>query len=53
MFQVDLKRLFNHSPWERTHIYYSGYLDFVRFLVAWLPIIFSIVQGVNWALGLE
>lgn len=51
--QVDLKRLFNTSPWEKTHIYYNNYLDMVRFLVAWLPIIFSFVQLVNWVLGLE
>ncbi|XP_067948148.1 E3 ubiquitin ligase Rnf121-like isoform X1 [Watersipora subatra] len=51
--KVDLKRLFASSPWEQTHIYYNSYLDFVRFLVAWLPIIFTIVQGFNWMLGLE
>ena len=51
--QVDLKRLFSTNPWERTHIYYNNYLDLVRFLVAWLPIIFTFVQGINWVLGLE
>jgi len=34
-------------------MYYGNYLDMARFLVAWLPIIFTFVQGVNWGLGLE
>ena len=32
---------------------YGNLLDWVRYLVAWQPVIIMAVQGVNWALGLE
>ncbi|XP_067637180.1 E3 ubiquitin ligase Rnf121 [Eurosta solidaginis] len=50
--KVDLKLMFHH-PWERPHILYGRLLDWIRWLVAWQPLIFFIVQGINWALGLE
>ncbi|XP_077290436.1 E3 ubiquitin ligase Rnf121 [Arctopsyche grandis] len=50
--KVDLKRMFN-NPWERPHILYGQFLDWLRLLVAWQPLILSAVQGINWLLGLE
>jgi len=32
---------------------YGRLLDWIRWLVAWQPLIFFIVQGINWMLGLE
>ncbi len=50
--KVDLRRLFP-SPWERPHLLYGNLLDFIHYLVAWVPIIIGFVQCVNWAFGLE
>lgn len=50
--KVDLKRMFS-NPWERPHVLYGQLLDWIRWLVAWQPLILVFVQGVNWALGLE
>lgn len=41
------------SRWERPHVLYGQLLDWIRWLVAWQPLILFIVQGINWALGLE
>lgn len=50
--KVDLKKMFC-NPWERPHVLYGRLLDWIRWLVAWQPLIFFIVQGINWSLGLE
>ncbi|KAG4068076.1 hypothetical protein HA402_011409 [Bradysia odoriphaga] len=50
--KVDLARLFK-NPWERPHLLYGQLLDWVRYLVAWQPLILGLVQGINYALGLE
>uniref|UniRef100_H2ZFP1 RING-type domain-containing protein n=1 Tax=Ciona savignyi TaxID=51511 RepID=H2ZFP1_CIOSA len=50
--KVDLKRMFT-SPWECPHILYGQLLDWIRYLVAWQPVIVSIVQLINWSLGLK
>ncbi|KAK2154480.1 hypothetical protein LSH36_268g03044 [Paralvinella palmiformis] len=50
--KVDLKRMFT-SPWERPHVLYGNLLDWIRYLVAWQPVIIMLVQGINWSLGLE
>ncbi|XP_046623699.1 RING finger protein 121 isoform X1 [Neodiprion virginianus] len=50
--KVDLKKMFC-SPWERPHVLYGQLLDWIRWLVAWQPLILFLVQGINWALGLE
>lgn len=50
--KVDLKRMFS-NPWEKPHLLYGQLLDFIRILVAWQPLIFLLVQGVNYMLGLE
>lgn len=42
--KVDLKKLFC-NPWERPHVLYGQLLDFLRYLIAWQPIIFVFVQG--------
>lgn len=39
--------------WERPHVLYGNLLDWIRYLVAWQPVIILIVQGINWSLGLE
>nr|CAD7198629.1 unnamed protein product [Timema douglasi] len=50
--KVDLKKMFC-NPWERPHVLYGQLLDWIRWLVAWQPLILCLVQGINWALGLE
>lgn len=50
--KVDLKRIFK-NPWEKPHVLYGNFLDFIRYLVVWQPIIICGVQGVNHLLGLE
>lgn len=32
---------------------YSQLLDWLRYLVAWQPVIIGLVQGINFVLGLE
>lgn len=41
------------SSWEKTHVLYGQLLDWLRYLVAWQPIIIGIVHGINFSLGLE
>ncbi|KFO99644.1 RING finger protein 121, partial [Calypte anna] len=50
--KVDLKRMFS-NPWERPHVMYGQLLDWLRYLVAWQPVIIGMVQGINYVLGLE
>nr|XP_020454671.1 RING finger protein 121 isoform X2 [Monopterus albus] len=50
--KVDLKRMFS-NPWERPHVMYGQLLDWLRYLVAWQPVIIGFVQGINYILGLE
>ncbi|XP_015306422.3 RING finger protein 175 isoform X1 [Macaca fascicularis] len=50
--KVDLKRMIS-NPWERTHFLYGQILDWLRYLVAWQPVVIGIVQGINYSLGLE
>lgn len=42
-----------YARWERPHVLYGQLLDWIRWLVAWQPLILFLVQGINWALGLE
>lgn len=50
-----LRSLIPSSPasWEKTHVLYGQLLDWLRYLVAWQPIIIGIVHGINFSLGLE
>jgi len=50
--KVDLKRVVSNF-WERPHVLYGQLLDWVRWLVAWQPLIYFLVQGINWLLGLH
>uniref|UniRef100_A0AC35GPI2 RING-type domain-containing protein n=1 Tax=Panagrolaimus sp. PS1159 TaxID=55785 RepID=A0AC35GPI2_9BILA len=50
--KVDLKRMFK-NPWEKPHLFFGQLLDWIRYLVAWQPIIILIVQGIHRTLGLE
>ncbi|KAI9552710.1 RING finger protein 121 [Daphnia sinensis] len=50
--KVDLKKMFC-NPWERPHVLYGQLLDWIRWLVAWQPLILLLVQGISWTLGLE
>ena len=50
--KVDLKRMLA-NPWEKPHVLYGQLLDWIRWLVAWQPVIIMGVQGVNYMLGLE
>lgn len=50
--KVDLKKMFA-NPWDKPHVLYGQLLDWIRWLVAWQPMIIFLVQGINWLLGLE
>uniref|UniRef100_A0A5S6QQP6 RING-type domain-containing protein n=1 Tax=Trichuris muris TaxID=70415 RepID=A0A5S6QQP6_TRIMR len=50
--KVDLRQMFQY-PWEKPEMMYGKFLDFIRYLVAWQPLIIILVQGVNLFLGLE
>lgn len=50
--KVDLKRMVNNF-WEKPHLLYGQLLDWVRWLVCWQPLIYFLVQGINWILGLH
>lgn len=41
------------KSWERPHVMYGQLLDWLRYLVAWQPVIIGFVQGINYVLGLE
>lgn len=50
--KVDLKKIFS-NPWEKPHMLYGQLLDWIRWLVAWQPLVLFLVQGINYLLGLE
>ncbi|KAM7168695.1 LOW QUALITY PROTEIN: RING finger protein 175 [Macrochelys suwanniensis] len=50
--KVDLKRMLS-NPWERTHVLHGQLLDWLRYLLAWQPVVIGIVQVINYSLGLE
>lgn len=50
--KVDLKRMFR-NPWEKPHVLYGQLLDWLRWFVAWGPIIMSFIQFINYVLGLK
>ncbi|XP_017764616.1 PREDICTED: RING finger protein 121 isoform X1 [Eufriesea mexicana] len=50
--KVDLKKMFCNQ-WERPHVLYGQLLDWIRWLVAWHPLILLLVEGINWGLGLK
>uniref|UniRef100_A0A3Q3FH63 Ring finger protein 175 n=1 Tax=Labrus bergylta TaxID=56723 RepID=A0A3Q3FH63_9LABR len=50
--KVDMKTMMN-NPWEKTHVLYGQLLDWLRYLVAWQPVIIGVVHGINFTLGLE
>ncbi|XP_022672636.1 RING finger protein 121-like [Varroa jacobsoni] len=50
--KVDLQRLFK-NPWEKPHVIYGHFLDFIRYLLVWQPIILGASQGFNWYMGFE
>ncbi|CAH2088379.1 unnamed protein product [Euphydryas editha] len=50
--KVDLKRMFT-NPWDRPHILYGQLLDWIRWVIAWQPLVLFLAQGINWLFGLE
>lgn len=55
LFSSISPQLFNSflPSWERPHVMYGQLLDWLRYLVAWQPVIIGLVQGINYILGLE
>ncbi|XP_027194210.2 E3 ubiquitin ligase RNF121 [Dermatophagoides pteronyssinus] len=51
--KVDLNKLFSSLPFQKPHYLYGNLLDFIRYLIAWQPLILFAVQGVNYIFGLE
>lgn len=49
--KVDMSKLFN--AWQKPHLLYGQLLDWLRYLLAWQPLILFIVQGINYLFGLE
>jgi len=50
--KVDTKILGNH-PWEKYNRMYAQLLEWLRYLVAWQPIILIAINGVTHLMGLE
>ncbi|VDO80544.1 unnamed protein product [Soboliphyme baturini] len=50
--RVDLARTLQ-NPWQKPHLFYGQLLDWIRYLLAWQPLIIIFVQGINYVLGLE
>lgn len=50
--KVDLKQMFR-NPWEKPHVLYGSLLVWIRWLIAWQPVILCIVRGINYVLALE
>jgi RING finger protein 121 len=50
--KVDTKILGNH-PWEKYNRMYATLLGWLRYLVAWQPVILLIINGVTHLMGLE
>jgi len=50
--KVDTKLLGNH-PWEKYNRMYAQLLDWLRYLVAWQPVILILINGVTHLMGLE
>ena len=51
--KVDTSRLFSNLSFQKPHYLYGNLLDFIRYLLAWQPLILFAAQGVNYWLGLE
>lgn len=50
--KVELKKVFQ-NPWDRPHVFYwTQLLDFLRWLVAWFPLILLLGQSITWSFGL-
>ncbi|RTG82047.1 RING finger protein 121, partial [Schistosoma bovis] len=39
--------------WDKPHLLYGNLLDWVRYLVAWQPVILGVVHVLNSILGLQ
>ncbi len=52
--KVSLKSApFLTNFWGKQDVMYTQLLDGIRYLVAWQPVIFTLVHGINLGLGLE
>ncbi|KAF5398734.1 RING finger protein [Paragonimus heterotremus] len=61
--KVDLRKTFTNpypfpslsasSIWDKPHLLYGNFLDLIRYLVAWQPVILGLVHVVNTSLGLK
>jgi len=51
--KVDTSKLFSSLAFQKPHYLYGNLLDFIRYLLAWQPLIIFAVQGINYFLGLE
>lgn len=51
--KVDTSRLFSNLSFQKPHYLYGNLLDFIRYLLAWQPLILFAAQGINYWLGLE
>ncbi|KAG5446241.1 RING finger protein 121 [Clonorchis sinensis] len=50
--KVNLRKTFT-NPWDKPHIFYGKFLDLIRYLVAWQPVILGVVHLLNMSLGLK
>ncbi|KAA3672554.1 RING finger protein 121 [Paragonimus westermani] len=45
--------VFTINQWDKPHLLYGNFLDLIRYLVAWQPVILGLVHIVNTSLGLK
>ncbi|VDK83288.1 unnamed protein product [Dibothriocephalus latus] len=50
--KVSLSKMIK-NPWEKPHILFGNFLDVVRYLIAWQPLILFTVHAVIYLLGLK
>ncbi|CAL8098522.1 unnamed protein product [Calicophoron daubneyi] len=50
--KVNLRKTFT-NPWDKPHILYGNFLDLIRYLVAWQPVILGVIHLLNLSLGLS
>ncbi|KAL3319472.1 hypothetical protein Ciccas_001865 [Cichlidogyrus casuarinus] len=50
--KVDLRHTFT-NPWQKPHILYGNYLDLIRYMVGWQPIVLFTLSQLNKAFGLN
>lgn len=50
--RFSLSKVFK-NPWQRPHVLFGQMIDLIRYFVVWQPLLFGIVKGIIYIIGLE